>query len=505
MTTKANLAPSSAPVGFAIPATLADFPTTPRQGLRLSMEQEQAFGYTVFQLTLEQISAFACDRKLVADLLSEIEAAFTKDNKADKAVALICVNGRWVRQGSIPDAAFSKLARERIESVRNALAAMAALDSDERDLFYSGALDALRRCLVQLVPYDMILAKVTKAFRDRCSDLSAACRDLVLYVADEMHLARPTVQRLCEQFWLSNKLPAICFGANRYVQAIMPANAKREFRFGVLERQQRIANVALETGVPVVELLASWSAFHKCHQRIDRLSGAFAMINAGLAEKVAYEHNFAADFDQVRSAAYQGLSRAISLYAPEKGMKFSTYAVTWIKQTIIRSLIQQELIRLPEGSHKMLGRVRAVYADLPNASDEYVCKASGISPFELEGIRPYLLGNGAMSMDSLPNSEGEDAGMHSFIADENNNFVAELEEESESAYVVGLIKSALSQRDFFILTRRTGLGGADVIPVAELAQLLNTSPQNISRMEKKAQAKLVSIPELKAVWQQMEE
>lgn len=504
MTVQTNLSSVSAPVGFAIPPSLADFPATPRQGLRLTMEQEQAFGYTVLQLTLDQMSAFACDRELIADLLSDVEAAFSKDNKADKAVALICVDGRWVRHGSIPDALFSKLARERIGSVRSALASMAALDSKERDLFYNGALDALRCSLAQLVPYDMILAKATNAFRNRCSDLSAACRDLVLYVADEMHLARPTVHSLCEQFWLSNKLPAICFGANRYVQAIMPAKAKRAFRFGVLERQQRIANVALATGVPVVELLASWSAFHKCHQRIDRLSGTFAMINAGLAEKVAYEHNFASDFDQVRSAAYQGLSRAISLYAPEKGMKFSTYAVTWIKQTIIRSLIQQELIRLPEGSHKMLGRVRAVYADLPNASDEYVCKASGISLFELEGIRPYLQGNGAMSMDSLSNTEGEDSGMHSFIADENNNFVADLEEESESAYVVGLIKAALSERDFFILTRRTGLGGAEVIQVAELAKLLNTSPQNISRMEKKAQSKLVNIPELKEVWHQMQ-
>ncbi|MEN1416648.1 sigma factor [Pseudomonas aeruginosa] len=433
-----------------------------------------------------------------------MEGAFTKENKADKAVALLKVDGQWFRQGSIPGVEFSKLSRERIQLVRQCLDALNSLEGGDRDLFYMEALDSLRKALSLLVPYDAILAKAVNAFKSRCGDLSAACRELVMYVASEMHLSRTTVQRLCEQFWLSNKLPAICFGSNRYVQSIMPAKAKREFRFGVLERQQRIARVALETGVPVIELLASWSAFHRIHQRIDRLSGAFAMINAGLAEKVAREHRFAADFDQVRSAAYQGLTRAISLYAPEKGMKFSTYAVTWIKQTIIRSLIQQELIRLPEGSHKMLGRVRAVYADMPSASDEYVCKAAGISTFELDGLRPYLLGNGAMSMDTLSNSEGDEAGMHSFIADQNNDFVAELEEESEAAYVVGLIRAALSERDFFVLTHRTGLAGAQVIPVAELAQMLDTSPQNISRMEKKAQSKLACIEELKAVWELME-
>ncbi len=504
MNSQANLKKVAQEVGFVVPKNLPDFPVTPRPGVRLTLEQEQSFGFTVFQLTLDQVQALACDREVVSVLLNEMENAFTKENKADKAVALINVGGAWIRQGSIPGAEFSKFARERILAVRECLSAMDSLEGTERDLFYIDALDSLRKALGQLVPYDAILAKAIITFKGRCADLSAACRDLVMFLATEMHLSKATVQRLCEQFWLSNKLPAICFGSNRYVQSIMPLKAKREFRIGVLERQQRIAKVAFSTGVPVTELLGSWSTFNKLHQRIDRLSGAFAMINAGLAEKVAREHRFASDFDQVRSAAYQGLTRAITLYAPEKGMKFSTYAVTWIKQTIIRGLIQQELIRLPEGSHKMLGRVRAVYADLPNASDEYVCKAAGINLFELEGLRPYLLGNGAMSMDTLATSEGDDGGMHGFIADQNNDFVAELEEESDAAYIVGLIREALSERDFFVLTHRTGLAGAQVIPVAELAQMLDTSPQNISRMEKKAQSKLADIAELKEVWDLME-
>lgn len=504
MTMQPQFANSAQPVGFAIPKELADFPITPRTGLRLTREQEQAFGYSVLQLTLDQIQDFACDREVVAAMVSDVESAFTKDNSAEKAVSLVNVDGYWVRNGTLPTAEFSRLARERIAAIRAGLASMSALDGKERDLFYMDALDSLRAALAQVVPYDMILARATHSFGERCSDLSSACRDLVVFVAKEMHLSRPMVQRLCEQFWLSNKLPAICFGANRYVQSIMPAKAKRDFRFGILERQQRIARVAMATGVPVTELLGSWSAFTKHHQRIDRLAGAFASINAGLAESVAREYGFATDFEEVRSAAYQGLTRAIGLYAPEKGMKFSTYAVTWIKQTIIRSLIQQDLIRLPEGSYKVLGRVRAVYEDFPNASDEYVCSAASVNLAELETLRPYLLGNGAMSMDSLMTSDGEEGGMHGLIADENNDFVSELEEESEVSYVVGLVREALSDQEFFVLSHRTGLGGIEVILGAELARRLDTSPQNISRLEKRAQAKLVGIPELKEVWEQMD-
>lgn len=495
-----NIAKQAQLSGFVIPDITLDFPA-PRAGLLLTQEQEQSFGFSMLQMTLDQIQALACDCEVVNGLLSEIEAGFSKTEKADKAVSLIKVDGQWIRHGSIDDKLFSRLARERIAKVRSTLACMTGLNANERDLFYVDALHSLRSALAELVPYDLILNKATMLFKDRCSSLSAACRDLVKFVAEEMHLAKPTALKVCEQFWLSNKLPAICFGANRYVQSIMPAKAKRDFRFGILERQQRIAKVALASSVPVIELLASWSSFNKLNQRSDRLAGAFAMINAGLAEKVAREYHFATDFDQVRSAAYQGLSRAINLYAPEKGLKFSTYAVTWIKQTIIRDLIQQEMVRLPEGSHAMLGRVRAVYSDMPHASDEYVCKAANINIYDLEGLRPYLLGTGVMSMDSTPNSDEEDSGLHAFIADENNDFVAALEEESDLAYIIGLVKDALTDREFFVLTHRNGLGGAEAKTVADLAQQLGTSPQNISRIEKNAQVKLAEVPGLKEVWE----
>lgn len=504
MAKQAQVASSAPSVGFVIPADLPDLPLSPRRDLRLTREQEQAFGYTVLKLTLDQMQAFACDHHVVAEMLSEVDGAFTKENSAEKAVALVKVDGHWVRHGSIPNAEFSKLAREKIASVREGLAAVSALDGTERDLFYVGALDGLRTALAQVVPYDMILARATQSFAQRCSDLSSACRDLVMYVAKEMHVSRPTVRQMCEPFWLSNKLPAICFGANRYVQSIMPAAAKREFRFGVLERQQRIARVAIATGVPVSELLASWSAFHQHHQRIDRLCSVFANFNKGLAEKVAREHRTAVDYEDVRSAANQGLSRAITLYAPEKGMKFSTYAITWIKQSILRSLVQQDIIRLPEGSYQVLGRVRAVYADYPNASDAYVCEAANVSYGELMAVRPYLVGNGTMSLDTLRSAEGEDSNLHAQMADENSDFVSELEEESDAAYVVGLVRNALTEQEFFVLSHRTGLGGVEMIQGMEIARRLGISPQNVSVLAKKAQDKLVSCPELKEAWMKME-
>lgn len=489
--------------GFTIPSVLPDFPLVPSPKQLLTMEQEQSYGYQALSLTLAQIQAFACDTVLVGQLLDDMDAAFSKDHKAEKAVSLIQVDGAWVRHGSMPAAEFAQLARAHIGKCRAALEVMQQFKGTNRDLFYIGALESLRKCLARIVPYDMIMAKATNAFRERCGDLSAACRELVTFVAAEMHLSRPTVQGLCEQFWLSNKLPAICYGANRYVQSIMPAKAKREFRFAVLERQQRIANVALDSGVPIVELLASWSTFQKCHQRLDRLSGAFASFNIRLADKVAFAHSFASDFDEVRSAAYQGLTRAIALYAPEKGMKFSTYAVNWIKQTILRSLVQQEMIRLPEGSYRTLIRVRAIYADFPSASDEYVCKAAGISPFELEGVLPYMEGTGVMSMDNLGSLLDSDGDLHDYIADSNSDFVTAVEEESETGLIERLLKESLSEMEFTVLARRSGLFGFEAHSESSLADALGIPFHVVRRIEKKAKEKLGSIHGLRDAWDRL--
>lgn len=490
--------------GFSIPTKLADFPAVPRPGVLLTLEQEQAFGFTMLQMTLAQIRAMACDLEVVEAMLDEVEGAFTKGDKADKAVSLVCVDGLWVRCGSVPDAEFSREAKALLSKARTALAAVKRIGANERDLFYVSAITRLRQALSAIVPYDLILTKAGSAFKSKCSELNAACKSLVEYISNEMHISKPMARKVCEPYWLSNRLPAISVSANRYVQSLMPAKAKREFRLGIVERQQRIAKLALCSGVPVAELLACWSSFNINAQKMDRLAGTFAQMNTRLAEKIASQYRFASDFDQVRSAAYQGLARAIGLYAPEKGLKFSTYAVTWIKQTVLRDLIQQEIVRLPEGSHAMLTRVRAVYADMPNASDAYICTAASISMRELEGLRPYLLGTGALSMDSSLNSDGEESGLHVLIADENNDFVRDVEEESESAHITALIKSALLEREYAVLKHRMGLEGATPKTVVEVAAMVGTSPQNVSRIEKVAQAKLAGMPGLMEAWLDLE-
>lgn len=489
--------------GFNIPTQLVDFPALPRPGAILTMEQEQAFGFSMLTMTLIQLQALACDLGVVEGMLDEIDASFTKGNKADKAVALVRTRGHWLRNGSVDDEEFSRIARANLAKVRSALNALKRLNMTERDLFYVSALSRLRSALANIVPYDMIMTKANTAFKSKCGDLNQACKALVVLVSSEMHISKPAARKVCENYWLSGKLGSVALSSNRYVESIMPAKDKREFRMVVAQHQQFIAQVALRSSVPVTEVLASWSAFNVAGLKMDRMAGTFAQFNTRLAEKVASQYRFATDYDQVRSAAFQGLARAIGLYAPEKGLKFSTYAVQWIKQIVLRDLIQQEIVRLPEGSHQTLTRIRAVYADIPSASDGYVCAAANVTMFDLDSLRPYLTGTGALSMDVNPNDEDAGAGLHTLLTDENNNFAKEVEKESDYAYFIALVKAALTEREYFVMKHRNGLDGAMQMTAVEVGALLDTSPQNISRTEKTSQAKIAAIPGIREVMESL--
>lgn len=67
--------------------------------------------------------------------------------------------------------------------------------------------------------------------------------------------------------------------------------------------------------------------------------------------------SYGLDLETLESAGLLGLINAAHRYQPERGYKFYTYAVHWIKQAIRMELSHNRLVRVPDNVHPVIFRI----------------------------------------------------------------------------------------------------------------------------------------------------
>lgn len=476
----------AAKVGFRLPAELPPIPTLAGPKALLSGAEEQALGYRIIQGQLDLVGALAVDTGIIEGMVNDMWKALGEKDNVEKSVALVFHQGVWLRSGMIPKREFAALARKKLNSIRSLIAELRALSKQglEETLFTAAVRDELRARLGQILPYDYILNRAADQFRVKCKGLSAQCRDLVKFIADEVRISRAQVEGIVCGNWTSPKLiPALLASGGYELKLYPPAEMKR-LRLGITTRQHQILQAASAGEAPAGELLASWAVFMRFGREIEACVETFVKANIRLVERHVYQYRFS-DLEVVRSAANMGLVRAVYRFAPEMGFKFSTIAVTWIRVSILRDLNEQEMIRLPEGAHQSLQKLKASLQANPNASPEALEEATGLSAADVENLM-YLVGVGKpVSLDSTYQEAGsaEVDGMHEMIADPNITFENEVVEENTSRFVGGVLKGLLDDRETLVATHRFGLGGVEEKTLGDLAEMMGLSKERVRQIQ----------------------
>jgi RNA polymerase primary sigma factor len=252
-----------------------------------------------------------------------------------------------------------------------------------------------------------------------------------------------------------------------------------------------------ELGLPLAVFAERIRAVEDAHERLGDASGRFVWHNLKLVVAVAKDfRNMGLPFPDLIQEGNSGLIRAVEKFEWRRGFKFSTYAVWWIRQALIRAIQNHSrTIRVPSHHHdslRWLAQTRdALERTLQrDASVEEIAEAMGIPVERVEDLQrivpePVSLDTEVRGSDSKRSRRLED-----FIEDADvTSPVADLDSNRlERVLTAGLAR--LDDRSRRILTWRFGLDGGHEHTLQEIGGKLGLSRDRARQLEAAAFEKL---------------
>lgn len=184
-----------------------------------------------------------------------------------------------------------------------------------------------------------------------------------------------------------------------------------------------------------------------------------------------------------------GLVKAAKRFDETRGFKFISYAVWWIRQSIMQSLAEQSrIVRLPLNKIGSISKINKVYSKLEQQNERvptYVEIANELDT-TVSNIAQSMKNSGRhLSMDA-PVREGEDSNLYNFLqADEspkpdNNLMKQSLDIEIDRALETLTYKEAKVIKMFF------GLGNQPAASLSEIGEKFNLTRERVRQVKQRA-------------------
>ena len=184
-----------------------------------------------------------------------------------------------------------------------------------------------------------------------------------------------------------------------------------------------------------------------------------------------------------------GLMKAARTFDPARGVRFVSYAVWWIRQSILQALAEQSrIVRLPLNRVGSLNKISKTFSELEQKYEREP------SPDELAEVLDVTT---AEVVDTLKIS-GRHVSMDApFVQGEENSLLDVLENDSEATPDSGLINdslrkevqralSTLTQREADVITLYFGLNGEHAMTLEEIGEKFNLTRERVRQIKEKA-------------------
>ncbi len=184
-----------------------------------------------------------------------------------------------------------------------------------------------------------------------------------------------------------------------------------------------------------------------------------------------------------------GLIKAAQRFDETRGFKFISYAVWWIRQSILQALAEQSrIVRLPLNRVGSLNKISKTFSELEQKFEREP------SPEELADVLEVTT---AEVVDTMKIS-GRHVSMDApFVQGEENSLLDVLENDSEQTPDSGLMTdslrrevqralSTLTQRESDVITLYFGLNGEQALTLEEIGEKFNLTRERVRQIKEKA-------------------
>ena len=187
-----------------------------------------------------------------------------------------------------------------------------------------------------------------------------------------------------------------------------------------------------------------------------------------------------------------GLIKAASRFDEKRGFKFISYAVWWIRQTILQALAEQSrVVRLPLNRVGALNKLSRTFSQLEQKfqrepSNEELGECLGMS--ETEIIHTHRISPRHLSLDAP------------FVQGEENNLLDTLESSADSPetkLIADSLKSevcrvlaTLTAREADVISLYYGLSGPESLTLEEIGERFNITRERVRQIKEKATRRL---------------
>lgn len=184
-----------------------------------------------------------------------------------------------------------------------------------------------------------------------------------------------------------------------------------------------------------------------------------------------------------------GLIKAAQRFDETRGFKFISYAVWWIRQSILQALAEQSrIVRLPLNRVGSLNKISKTFSELEQKFEREP------SPEELAEVLEVTAGEVVDTMKISGRHVSMDA---PFVQGEENSLLDVLENDTETKPDDGLMNdslrkevqralSTLTQREADVITLYFGLNGEHAMTLEEIGEKFNLTRERVRQIKEKA-------------------